>query len=193
MPPDQVPDILFTILYIYIYIREGLLLETSQRLKKKLLTSGHHWTLKDNMPMPDGGEVTTASRSFLTNGKPRWSSSTAIFAIWWGETGWTTEKNMSGKFTAPRVSFCVPLLIDPENAYEISWRPTPDMEAVGKAPGTNLSGKASVSGRSESVPAQCSQCWLTRSISCRFAKSITKLPMDEWMTMTWLTIYYLAG
>ena len=43
-----------------------------------------------------------------------------------------------------------------------------------------------------SVPAQCSQCWLTRSISCRFTKSITKLPMDEWMTMTWLTIYLFS-
>ena len=32
----------------------------------------------------------------------------------------------------PRASFCIPLLIDPENAYDISVRPTPEMEAAGK-------------------------------------------------------------
>ena len=41
----------------------------------------------------------------------------------------------------PRASFCIPLLIDPENAYDISVRPTPEMEAAGKPPGTNLAGK----------------------------------------------------
>ena len=41
----------------------------------------------------------------------------------------------------PRASFCIPLLIDPENAYDISVRPTPEMEAAGKPPGTNLGGK----------------------------------------------------
>ena len=41
----------------------------------------------------------------------------------------------------PRASFCIPLLIDPENAYDISVRPTPEMEATGKPPGTNLAGK----------------------------------------------------
>ena len=41
----------------------------------------------------------------------------------------------------PRASFCIPLLIDPENTYDISVRPTPEMEAAGKPPGTNLGGK----------------------------------------------------
>ena len=41
----------------------------------------------------------------------------------------------------PRASFCIPLLIDPENAYDITGRPTPEMEAAGKPPGTNLGGK----------------------------------------------------
>ena len=41
----------------------------------------------------------------------------------------------------PRASFCIPLLIDPENAYDISVRPTPEMEATGKPPGRNLGGK----------------------------------------------------
>ena len=41
----------------------------------------------------------------------------------------------------PRASFCIPLLIDPENAYDISVRPTPEMEAAGKPPGRNLGGK----------------------------------------------------
>ena len=41
----------------------------------------------------------------------------------------------------PRASFCIPLLIDPENAYDISVRPTPEMEAAGKPPGTNLGEK----------------------------------------------------
>ena len=41
----------------------------------------------------------------------------------------------------PRASFCIPLLIDPENAYDISVRPTPEMEAAGKPPGMNLSDK----------------------------------------------------
>ena len=41
----------------------------------------------------------------------------------------------------PRASFCIPLLIDPENAYDIAVRPTPEMEAAGQPPGTNLGGK----------------------------------------------------
>ena len=41
----------------------------------------------------------------------------------------------------PRASFCIPLLIDPENAYDVSVRPTPEMEAAGKPPGTNLGDK----------------------------------------------------
>ena len=41
----------------------------------------------------------------------------------------------------PRASFCIPLLIDPENAYDISVRPTPEMEAAGKPPGKNLRDK----------------------------------------------------
>ena len=41
----------------------------------------------------------------------------------------------------PRASFCIPLLIDPENAYDISVRPTPEMEAAGKPPGMNLGDK----------------------------------------------------
>ena len=41
----------------------------------------------------------------------------------------------------PRASFCIPLLIDPENAYDISVKPTPEMEAAGKPPGRNLGGK----------------------------------------------------
>ena len=41
----------------------------------------------------------------------------------------------------PRASFCITLLIDPENAYDISVRPTPEMEAAGKPPGTNLGDK----------------------------------------------------
>ena len=41
----------------------------------------------------------------------------------------------------PRVSFCIALLIDPENAYDISVRPTPEMEAAGKPPGMNLGDK----------------------------------------------------
>ena len=41
----------------------------------------------------------------------------------------------------PRASFCIPLLVDPENAYDIAVRPTPEMESAGKPPGTNLGGK----------------------------------------------------
>ena len=48
----------------------------------------------------------------------------------------------------PRASFCITLLIDPENAYDISVRPTPEMEATGKPPGTNLGGKL-LNGRTE--------------------------------------------
>ena len=41
----------------------------------------------------------------------------------------------------PRASLCIPLLIDPENAYDITVRPTPEMQAAGKPPGMNLGDK----------------------------------------------------
>jgi len=41
----------------------------------------------------------------------------------------------------PRASFCIPLLIDPENAYDISVRPMPEMQAAGKPPRMNLGDK----------------------------------------------------
>eukprot|EP00435_Cladocopium_sp_Y103_P009165 s5322_g2.t1 len=51
-----------------------------------------------------------------------------------------TTQSIPGEYP-PRAAFCIPLLIDPENAYNISVRPTPEMEAAGKPPGTNLAGK----------------------------------------------------
>ena len=49
----------------------------------------------------------------------------------------------------PRASFCISLLIDPENAYDISVRPTPEMQAAGKPPGMNLGDKLLNEGRME--------------------------------------------
>lgn len=37
--------------------------------------------------------------------------------------------------------FCIPVLIDAEHAYDVSVRATPEMEAAGKPPGTNLADK----------------------------------------------------
>ena len=37
--------------------------------------------------------------------------------------------------------FCIPLLVDAANAYDISERQTPEMKAAGKAPGRNLANK----------------------------------------------------
>ncbi|CAK9024514.1 Nephrocystin-3 [Durusdinium trenchii] len=41
----------------------------------------------------------------------------------------------------PRAGFCIPLLIDPENVYDVSERATPEMQAAGKLPGINLADK----------------------------------------------------
>ncbi|CAK8990918.1 unnamed protein product [Durusdinium trenchii] len=41
----------------------------------------------------------------------------------------------------PRAGFCIPLLVDAANAYDISERQTPEMKAAGKAPGRNLANK----------------------------------------------------
>eukprot|EP00435_Cladocopium_sp_Y103_P026193 s3504_g6.t1 len=40
-----------------------------------------------------------------------------------------------------RAAFCVPILIDPVNAFDVSIRATPEMEAAGKEPGRNLANK----------------------------------------------------
>eukprot|EP00435_Cladocopium_sp_Y103_P031681 s163_g8.t1 len=40
-----------------------------------------------------------------------------------------------------RAAFCVPILIDPVNAFDVSIRATPEMEAAGKEPGRNLGNK----------------------------------------------------
>ena len=40
-----------------------------------------------------------------------------------------------------RAAFCVPILIDPANAFDVSIRATPEMEAAGKEPGRNLANK----------------------------------------------------
>eukprot|EP00435_Cladocopium_sp_Y103_P031741 s1379_g8.t1 len=40
-----------------------------------------------------------------------------------------------------RAAFCVPILIDPINAFDVSIRATPEMEAAGKEPGRNLGNK----------------------------------------------------
>ena len=60
----------------------------------------------------------------------------------------------------PRASFCIPLLIDPENAYDISVRPTPDMEAAGKPPGTNLGDKLL------NEPGQPERCCVVLRVAC---------------------------
>ena len=41
----------------------------------------------------------------------------------------------------PRAAFCVPIIVDPANAYDVAVRPTPEMEAAGKEPGWNLADK----------------------------------------------------
>lgn len=40
-----------------------------------------------------------------------------------------------------RAAFCVPILVNPSNAFDVSKRATPEMEAAGKEPGRNLVGK----------------------------------------------------
>ena len=40
-----------------------------------------------------------------------------------------------------RAAFCVPILIDPANAFDVSIRATPEMAAAGKEPGRNLGNK----------------------------------------------------
>ena len=40
-----------------------------------------------------------------------------------------------------RAALCVPILIDPANAFDVSIRATPEMEAAGKEPGRNLANK----------------------------------------------------
>ena len=40
-----------------------------------------------------------------------------------------------------RAAVCVPILIDPVNAFNVSIRATPEMEAAGKEPGRNLANK----------------------------------------------------
>ena len=40
-----------------------------------------------------------------------------------------------------RAAFCVPILIDPVNAFDVSIRAAPEMEAAGKEPGRNLGNK----------------------------------------------------
>ena len=41
----------------------------------------------------------------------------------------------------PRAAFCVPILINPEDAFDVAVRATPEMVEAGKPPGTNLAGK----------------------------------------------------
>ncbi|CAK0911477.1 unnamed protein product [Prorocentrum cordatum] len=41
----------------------------------------------------------------------------------------------------PRVAFCVPILALPDSLYDVSVRPTPEMEAAGKRAGESLAGK----------------------------------------------------
>ncbi|CAK9096803.1 unnamed protein product [Durusdinium trenchii] len=40
-----------------------------------------------------------------------------------------------------RAAFCVPILVDGSNAFDVSKKATPEMEAAGKEPGRNLAGK----------------------------------------------------
>ena len=40
-----------------------------------------------------------------------------------------------------RAAFCVPIIINANNAFDVSKRPTPEMEQEGKKPGTNLADK----------------------------------------------------
>ena len=40
-----------------------------------------------------------------------------------------------------RAAFCVPIIINAINAFDVSKRPTPEMEQEGKKPGTNLADK----------------------------------------------------
>ena len=40
-----------------------------------------------------------------------------------------------------RAAFCVPILIDACNAFDVSKKATPEMEAAGKEPGRNLADK----------------------------------------------------
>ena len=40
-----------------------------------------------------------------------------------------------------RAAFCVPILIDPVNAFDVSTRATPEMVLAGKEPGRNLGDK----------------------------------------------------
>ena len=41
----------------------------------------------------------------------------------------------------PRAAFCVPIIVSPADAYDVSLRATPEMEAAGKEPGRNLADK----------------------------------------------------
>ena len=121
----------------------GLLLETSQRLKKKLLKSGLNSEGQHANACWGRG---VASPSLLTNGiggqrqtqmellDNHFRNVVRRDVVNYGE-------DYVRKVYTARGSFCIPLLIDPENASDISLRPTPDMEAAGKAPATNLVGK----------------------------------------------------
>ena len=41
----------------------------------------------------------------------------------------------------PRAAFCIPIIVDTANAYDVAVRPTPEMKAAGKEPGCNLADK----------------------------------------------------
>lgn len=41
----------------------------------------------------------------------------------------------------PRAEYCIPIIVDRADAYDVSKRATPEMEAKGKPPGENLAGK----------------------------------------------------
>ena len=56
------------------------------------------------------------------------------------------------KVYPPRVAYCIPILADPEICYDVSVRPTPEMQEAGKPPGTNLADKPlTEAGRPERV------------------------------------------
>ena len=57
-----------------------------------------------------------------------------------------------------RAAFCVPIPIDPVNAFDVSIRATPEMEAAGKEPGRNLGNKLLNEPDKPPAVVWCSEC-----------------------------------
>ena len=119
--------------------RRNYLSGTSRPLRKKLQRYGPHWKQREKLQTPGGGVYS------VPKSPERWADRMELLDNNFGNM-MRRDVELHGedyvrRVYPPRASFCIPLLIDPENAYDISVRPTPEMEAAGKPPGTNLADK----------------------------------------------------